>query len=106
LCNLLDLGAFVLRCEFEKTKGLKNFRHSIERSLVGTDNFANQYDTQQGTIGIITMAARSLHDGLSFLLARALHCLSAVAKGISSSGIPWEAQPPLPHACPVCTLQA
>src|SRR5262249_47517939 len=52
------------------------------------------------------MAARSFHDGLSFLLAIALHRLSAVAKGISSSGIAWEAQPPLPHACPVCALQA
>src|SRR5262245_60595798 len=52
------------------------------------------------------MVARSFHDGLSFLLAIALHRLSAVAKGLSSSDIAWEAQLPLPHACPVCTLQA
>jgi hypothetical protein len=41
------------------------------------------------------MATRALHNGISFLLARAFHRLSAVAKGISSSGITWEAQPPL-----------
>jgi hypothetical protein len=91
LGNRLDLGDLVLLGEFEKAKGLKNFRHSIERSLIGTDNFANQYDTKQGTVGIITMAARSLHNGISFLLARALHRLPAVAKGISSSGIAGEA---------------
>jgi len=106
LYNLLALGDIVLLGEFEKAKSLKNFCHSIERSLIGTDNFTNQYDTQQGTIGIITMAARSLHDGLSFLLAIALHRLLAVAKGMSSSGIAWEAQPPLPYTCPICTLQA
>jgi hypothetical protein len=43
------------------------------------------------------MAARSFHDGLSFLLTIAPLHLSAVVKGISSSGIVWEAQPSLPY---------
>jgi len=41
-----------------------------------------------------------------YLLAIALYRLLAIAKGISSSGIAWEAQLPVPAACLVCMLQA